>query len=141
MTISFDSSKTLEQLENDFWGEPSYNSYLVKTCHELRKKPVRDFDVEDLRIMIGQNIGLKYLLPLASETLQKNILAEGNMYEGDLLTNVLKSKKEYWKINFNHWEAVIITFKANMDRLRQFDTVESIKNEWFQLFEVFKRYH
>ncbi len=30
----------------------------VITCHKLRKKQLNNFDIEDLRIMIGQNIGL-----------------------------------------------------------------------------------
>lgn len=90
-------SKTLENLEKDFWGEPTYDSHLVKTCHQLRKKPLNDFETEDLRIMIGQNIGLKYLIPLAFETLKDNIFAEGDFYEGDLLKSVLTSDKKFWK--------------------------------------------
>ena len=78
-------SKTVENLENDFWGEPMDDSHLVLTCHRLRKKPLGDFETEDLRIMIGQNIGLKYFIPLAIDTLLDNVLAEGNLYEGDLL--------------------------------------------------------
>ena len=63
-------SKSLESLEKNFWGEiPKDESYLVTTCHTLRKKQLKEFNTEDLRIMIGQNIGLKYLIPLALETL------------------------------------------------------------------------
>ncbi len=90
-------SKTLENLEKDSWDEPTYNTNLIKTCHQLRKKPLNDFETEDLRIMIGQNIGLKYLIPLAFETLKDNIFAEGDFYEGDLLKSVLTSDKEFWK--------------------------------------------
>jgi hypothetical protein len=46
--------------------------------------------------MIGQNESLIYLIPLALEELGKNILAEGDLYEGDLLTNVLKIDADYW---------------------------------------------
>jgi len=61
--------KTLQELEGHDWGEPNFPSHLVITCHTLRRKPLRDFTVEDLRIMIGQNIGLNYLIPLAIEHL------------------------------------------------------------------------
>jgi hypothetical protein len=61
--------KTLENLENDYWGNPNYDSYLVRRCHELRKIPLENFSVEDLRIMIGQQISLDYLIPLALEVL------------------------------------------------------------------------
>lgn len=102
--------KTLENLENDYWGEPTNDSHLVKSCHSLRKKPIKDFETEDLRIMISQNIGLKYLIPLALETLKENILAEGDFYEGDLLKSVLTSDKEFWDKEtdlFNELELII----------------------------------
>ena len=90
-------SKTLESLEKDYWGEPEYNSHLVTTCHRLRKKPLKDFETEDLRIMIGQNIGLKYLMPLALDKIDKNIQTDGDLYDGDLLQAVLKSDKSTGK--------------------------------------------
>lgn len=90
--------KSLENLEKDYWGKPDYESHLVKTCHQLRKKPLKDFEIEDLRIMIGQNIGLKFLIPLALEKLSQDILAEGDYYEGDLLKAVLTSEIEFWNL-------------------------------------------
>ncbi len=47
------SEKTLEELEGVVWDEPDSASHLVTTCHALRRKPLGDFSVEDLRIMIG----------------------------------------------------------------------------------------
>ncbi|MFC5626940.1 contact-dependent growth inhibition system immunity protein [Algoriphagus winogradskyi] len=90
--------KSLENLEKDYWGKPDYESHLVKTCHQLRKKPLKDFEIEDLRIMIGQNIGLKFLIPLSLEKLRQDILAEGDYYEGDLLKAVLTSEIEFWNL-------------------------------------------
>jgi|RhiMetdeSRZDD1v2_1073273.scaffolds.fasta_scaffold17927_9 hypothetical protein len=77
--------KTLDELEGVTWGPPSYGSHLVQSCHRLRTKPIGEYGTEDLRIMIGQNIGLPYLMPLAIETLEKNPWAAGHMYPGDLL--------------------------------------------------------
>src|SRR5512132_3556790 len=77
--------KTLDELEGVVWGPPTYDSHLVRTCHRLRTKPVGEFGVEDLRIMIGQNIGLPFLLPLALERLEEGPWASGDMYPGDLL--------------------------------------------------------
>jgi len=91
-------SKTLQELEGQDWGEPNFPSYLVRTCHALRRKPLRDFTVEDLRIMIGQNISLNYLMPLAIEQLQRDPLAAGDFYPGDLLANVLKVKSGFWQL-------------------------------------------
>ncbi len=85
------SGKTLAELEGVEWGEPDFPSYLVRTCHELRKKPVEEFTVEDLRIMIGQQIGLDHLMPRAIDVLERQPLAEGNFFRGDLLVNVVKA--------------------------------------------------
>ncbi len=35
--------KTLEQLEQDCWGEPEFGSHLVTECHRLRKVPIGEF--------------------------------------------------------------------------------------------------
>ena len=93
----FDRSKSLQQLEGEDWGEPTYHSHLVKECHRLRRVPLCDFTVEDLRIMIGQDIGLEYLVPLALERLQAEPYAEGDFYPGDLLVGVLHSDAQFWR--------------------------------------------
>lgn len=90
--------KNLENLEKDFWALQSLESHLLKTCYLLRKKPLKDFTIEDLRIMIGQNLGLKFLIPFALEKLRKNILSEGDYFQGDLLKAVVTSNKEFWNL-------------------------------------------
>lgn len=90
-------SKTLQELEGDDWGEPPFPSHLVTNCHALRRKPLRDFTVEDLRIMIGQNISLTYLIPLAIEHLQRDPLVAGDFYPGDLLAAVLLVESGFWQ--------------------------------------------
>ena len=99
-----DLDKSLEQLENEIWKEPSYDSHLVKTIYALRKKPLGLFTPEDLRIVIGQNFSLEYLIPIAIEKLQENILSEGNLYPGDLLNNVLNADVSFWRKNKKEWE-------------------------------------
>ncbi|NNJ55824.1 MAG: hypothetical protein HKP14_06815 [Bacteroidia bacterium] len=109
-------TESLESLENHSWGEiPKDESYLVTTCHKLRKKQLANFDSEDLRIMIGQNIGLKYLIPMALDTLNKNILAEGDFYEGDLLSSVLTSDSKYWKNEIGKWSQMCELFRNQID--------------------------
>jgi hypothetical protein len=97
---------TLTDLEQQDWGPPTFESHLVTECHRLRKKRLRDFTVEDLRIMIGQHISLKYLMPLAIMQLRSQPLAEGDYYAGDLLCNVLRAKGGYWKQNPAHRQEV-----------------------------------
>lgn len=92
----FDLNRSLQELENCDWGEPMYNSHLVVTCHRLRCVPLKQFNIEDLRIMIGQNIGLEYLVPLALKHLHRRPLAEGDFFPGDLLTSVLRVEANFW---------------------------------------------
>jgi hypothetical protein len=97
MDTIFDRTKTLEQLENSDWSEPEYDSYLVTTMYRLRRKPINEFTVEDLRIMIGQHICLRYLIPLAIERLSEDPLVAGDFYRGDLLKNVLSIQPDFWR--------------------------------------------
>jgi hypothetical protein len=83
--------KSVEELDSDRWGGSEYNSSLVMTCHRLRPVPLKNLTIEDLRLLLRQEIGLKYLFPMAIEHLEKNPFAQGN-YPGDLLKNVLKVK-------------------------------------------------
>jgi len=93
----FDRSKSIQQLEGKDWGEPNFHAHLVRECHRLRRVPLCDFTVENLRIMIGQDIGLEYLVPLALERLQAEPYAQGDSYPGDLLVNVLGSDVGFWR--------------------------------------------
>jgi hypothetical protein len=88
---------TIEQLERDVWPEPAPDaSYLVRRSTELRRKPVSAFTVEDLRIMLGQAVGVAALLPRAVQVLCADPLAEGDYYPGDLLTVVLRLPNTAW---------------------------------------------
>ena len=97
--------KSLENLDKNIRTALSLDesSRLIKTCDSLRKKPLQDFTTEDLRVMIGQEIGLSFLIPLAIEIFQNDLFAEGDMYEGDLLKNVLEVKTKFWDENKEYW--------------------------------------
>ena len=118
--------KTLENLEKKTWSEfgSEEGSYLIKTCNSLRKKQLQDFTTEDLRIMIGQEIGLYFLMPLAIETLTDNIFAEGDYYEGDLLKNVLEVNTKLWDDNKNYWKQLNSIINNNRQEINEmkFDT-------------------
>jgi hypothetical protein len=94
--VEIDRTKSLQELEHDDWGEPTFNSHLVTTCRRLRRKPLNDFSVEDLRIVIGQGIGLPFLIPIAMDRLEEEPLAQGDFYPGDLLAAVLRTDETFW---------------------------------------------
>ncbi len=95
-------SKNGENLEKEVWPKINFDSHLIKRTSQLRKIPLNEFSVEDMRILIGQNFSLDYLIPLAIEKLKENIFAEGDLYAGDLLEAVAKCNPEFWKANLNY---------------------------------------
>ncbi|MBU2020272.1 MAG: hypothetical protein KJ941_11560 [Bacteroidetes bacterium] len=112
-------SKTLENLEKDIWKNPDNESHLVTTCHKLRKKQLKEYDIEDCRIMISQEIGLKYVVPIALEFLNENILAEGDFYEGDLLNAISEVNKTYWIENNDLLKVLYLKVKQQGIKLKE----------------------
>lgn len=92
-------SKSLETLEGKVWEKPSIPSHLATECYRLRKLPLNKLSAENLRMLIGQNIGLEFLIPIALEKLEENILTSGNMYDGDLLFAVAQIDGDFWSKN------------------------------------------
>ncbi len=90
-------SETIQELEDSDWGDPATGETpLIQKCLALRRKPMADFSIEDLRLAIGQKMGLRFLVPLAMDRLRQNPLSEGNLYPGDLLRSVLRVPLETW---------------------------------------------
>jgi hypothetical protein len=93
-----ESKRTLDTVDPPAWGPaPPGAAPVIKRCHELRSKPLRDFTVEDLRIMIGQQLALNHLVSLAFERLEPNPLVRGDVYRGDLLASVLGVDAAFWE--------------------------------------------
>ena len=73
--------KTLINLEKNTWNISNVDSRLITRLNQLRDLPLNNFTTEDLRIMIGQQTSLMYMVPLAIETLSINLFAEGDLFE------------------------------------------------------------
>ena len=98
LIIGYKNERTLQELERSDWGEiDSDASYVIRRSHELRRKPLKDLEVEDLRLLISQHIGLPYLVPLAIKILQANPLISGDFFPGDLLKSTLKVDVQFWR--------------------------------------------
>jgi len=91
-------TSTLEQLDGA-WPEPAVRTRLIERCHELRRKPLRDFTPEDCRILLGQKIAPNLLLPRALLYLRKDPFTEGDFYPGDLFQAALKVPREFWDVH------------------------------------------
>jgi hypothetical protein len=96
--------KSIESLEKENWGDVDpAQSGLVQRVLKLRKLPLDKFTIDDIRCMIGQQTGLPWLLELALEILEKNLFAEGDYYEGDLLNAILQIKPANWRFHKKYW--------------------------------------
>lgn len=123
-------NQSIEQLENDFWKLPHQEeSFLIQRCHELRKVPLEDFEVEDLRLMIGQNIGLSYLVEIALVELERNILVSGDFYEGDLLLSVLSCDSDVWRKDRVLRDKFCEILDANIDIITSYDFSRSVASK------------
>jgi contact-dependent growth inhibition (CDI) system CdiI-like immunity protein len=92
-----DDVVTLDQLEGRLPAPLEQGTtFLVRRCTELMAKDIDDHTTEDLRIMLGQQLGVRHLLPLAVDLLLENPLASGDFYPGDLLVVVVRLPPEAW---------------------------------------------
>ncbi|WP_328873150.1 contact-dependent growth inhibition system immunity protein [Streptomyces sp. NBC_00287] len=92
-------SRSLEQLEGQRWPDPPEDTtHLVKNVHELRRRPIGTLETHELARLIGQDVGVPWLLPLAVKILRDaapNHVA-GGLYDGDLLYAVVSVRPEVW---------------------------------------------
>lgn len=95
--IDFNIEQSLQELEGVDWGEPTYDSSLVIECYRLHRTALRDFKVRDLQRMIGQQMCLPYLVPLALRELHERPNADADLYEGALLNAILSVEEAFWK--------------------------------------------
>lgn len=99
MPQSTDRSRSLEQLEGQRWPDPPEGATsMVKNVHELRRRPVGALEPHELARLIGQGVGLTWLLPLAVEILRDTApnQAAGGFYDDDLLSAAVTVNPEVW---------------------------------------------
>lgn len=102
-------NKSIEELENSCWEHNDFDSYVVRTVQAARKKPLSELTNEEIRVLVGQKVGLKYILPMAVAILKKDPMAEIRFFEGDLLECVLRLSPADWS--------------ENSDELREFRSI------------------
>lgn len=109
--------RTLEQMDGQDWGEPeTAPTGMVARCLRLRRTPLKDFTVSDLRLMIGQQIGLRTLVPRALQLVSNEPLLEADFYPGDLLCALLRIDKAYWSDSSVELGQLVLIARAVMPR-------------------------
>jgi CDI immunity proteins len=89
--------RSLSELEADDWGQaPDGATPLAAKVHAYRRKPIGELTDEELRLLVGQNEGLLWLVPMAIERLESDPCVAGDLYAGALRTSLERVKVEYW---------------------------------------------
>lgn len=88
--------QTLQQLDGAAWGEPDYGSYVVRTIHALRQKPLIALSDEELRLALSQQVGLPWTAELAMLRLEEDPFRSGVFHEGDVLAALLRLSPNFW---------------------------------------------
>ena len=102
-----DESGTLDELDPPAWDPAEQrDSPMVKRCLALRATPLAEWDLDDLRLMVGQQIALPILMPRAIEILLVNPFVEAGNYRGDLLHMFLTVDGSYWHEYPDQWSEV-----------------------------------
>ncbi len=121
---------TKEELEED---------RLVREIYALSQKKLNSYSEYDVYLAISQEYGLDYVLPLAIELLENNLLIDCVFYEGDLLYAVLSINKEYWQTNKESYNQIrtIIMSESNREKFEEADTPGKLK----RLYEALISYN
>jgi hypothetical protein len=88
--------KSLQEIENSDWGDPSKAFSVEQRARELRRAPVCRLDADDLGFLLRQNVGMPTIAPLALESLEQNPFPESEMYPAQLLLSLMSSDVNYW---------------------------------------------
>jgi hypothetical protein len=92
-----DEQRTLDELEGENWGIPERApAGMIAKCFALPRTPLSMLGPGDLRLLTGQQIGLKYLVPKALELVADQPLQAADLYPGDLLSVLLRADNVFW---------------------------------------------
>jgi hypothetical protein len=69
---------------------------LVIECHRLRRVPLEKLTPGNCQMLLRQDIGAPFLVPLALEWLSQNPFLQARFYPCDLLIAVLELKPDFW---------------------------------------------
>ena len=124
---------TLTELEEQDWGPPTFDSWLVRSVHQLRNVPLKDLTAGDVRLLIGQKVGLPYLVPLAINVLTADPFIDGSLYAGDLLQGVIQIPRDFWHTHESLASEVALVARQALDSADIAEVGTALKTE-LQLF-------
>jgi hypothetical protein len=121
--------RSLEELEAVPSTGLEGGSYLLSELRRLRTVPLKQLRIEDVRLLIGQSLGLEFLVPMALDHLEAHPLAAGDFYPGDLLKNVMEAPESFWNSHPELRERLVNALERALERVRKVNTVPELEAE------------
>lgn len=91
------SGWSLQQIEKADWGDPeTAPTGVIERVLMARRMPIGEMDLFYLRCLIGQDVGMQYLVPRAMDVIEVNPLEETRYYPGDLICSLLGCDPQFW---------------------------------------------
>jgi hypothetical protein len=131
--------QTLEELDGQRWPPPEVETSLAKTVHRLRRTPLGQFEPRDLWIMIGQGVGLPYLIPNALTLLERDTFLEADVSPGDLLIQVFQVDDAFWATMPDLRRRAVLVLDTALDRAHELDVTDR-RDLWPRLVSARARF-
>ena len=96
----------------------------MRTAQQARKKPLSKLTNEEIRLLISQKIGLKYIIPIAVSILNTDPLIEITYFEGDLLTALLQLSVSDWENNKNELRSFQSIISDNIAAIKSCENIQ-----------------
>lgn len=127
------AERTLEDLEGTRLAPP-YASPMVARIAAARRVPVSLLTAGQLRLLLGQGEGVRYLLPIAVTALEREPLIEADNYPGDLLLAVLRQSPASWQPHSDLRDRVGVIANRALNGLGAAELTDAIRAElWFTI--------
>jgi hypothetical protein len=131
--------QTLEELDGQRWAPPDVETSLAQTVHRLRRVPLGRFEPRDLWIMIGQGVGLPYLIPKALALLERDAFVEADLSTGDLLIQVFGVDDAFWQHSPELRRRAVAVLDTALDRVHALDVTDR-RDLWARLVSARARF-
>lgn len=76
---------------------------MIQRCHDAMRKEVDELSVEDLRLLIGQGVALRWLVPVAVGLVAEEPFISGGLFAGDLLSALGSLPESHWATDTASW--------------------------------------
>lgn len=83
---------------------------MIARIHAFLGLPLHEQTVESIRLLIGQDIGLDVLVPIAVRIIEQNPLASGDTYRGDLASTCMQVRADFWVNKPDLWHRLHSAF-------------------------------